>query len=138
MATFDGLDELRSTLADLKAKRDALEARRKQVDEPVTPALSEKELRAWALEQFARLDDLTKRTDVDLKDRQMIEAFVQRIEVNPEKKTGVVYLMADLENAFRVGSTRLPGGDRVVNRGKGLARTWPSVASEILLLPRRG
>ncbi len=109
--TFDGLDELRTTLVDLKAKRDVLEARLKQDEAPVTPPLSEKELRAWALEQFARLDDLVKRTDIDLKDRQMLAAFVEKIEVNPENKTGVVVLHAGLEKAYENGSTRVPRGD---------------------------
>ena len=113
--SFDGLDELRTTLAELKAKRDALEARRKPADEPTTPAISEKELRAWAIEQFARLDELATRTTVDLKDRQMVEAFVERIEINPEAKTGVVYLMADLEGALLRSSTRLPIGDFMGN-----------------------
>jgi hypothetical protein len=111
--TFDGLDELRSTLAELKSKRDAVEARRKPMGAPATPALSEKELRTWALEQFARLDELATRTTVDLKDRQMVEAFVDRIEINPEAKTGVVYLMADLEGALLRSSTREPIGETV-------------------------
>lgn len=111
VATFDGLDELRTTLAELKAKRDALEARRKPAEQPAVPALSEKELRTWAIEQFARLDDLATRTTIDLKDRQMVEAFVDRIEINPEAKTGVVYLMADLEGALLRSSTRGPIGD---------------------------
>jgi len=109
--TFDGLDELRTTLADLKAKRDVLEARLKPADEPATPAITESDLRAWATEQFTRLDDLATRTDIDLADRQMLAAFVEKIEVNPDDKTGTVFLHAGLERAFADGSTRLPGGD---------------------------
>jgi hypothetical protein len=45
--TFDGLDELRTMLADLKAKRDALAARLKPADEPAPLAISEAELLAW-------------------------------------------------------------------------------------------
>jgi hypothetical protein len=41
----------------------------------------------------------------------MVEAFVDRIEINPEAKTGVVYLMADLEGALLRSSTRGPIGD---------------------------
>ncbi len=113
--TFDGIDELRSTLADLKAKRDALVARSKPAEQPATPALSEKELRAWALAQFARLDALATQSTIDLKDRQMIEAFVERIEIDPDTKTGVVYVMADLEGALKRGYTRGPIGDLIVH-----------------------
>ena len=109
--TFDGLDELRTTLAELKAKRDALQAAITPAEPPATPALSEKELRTWALEQFARLDELATRNTIDLKDRQMVEAFVERIEINPETKTGVIYLLADLEGALLRSSTRGPIGD---------------------------
>src|SRR5690606_11030066 len=62
-------------------------------------------------EQFARLDDLATRTTVDLKDRQLVEAFIERIEINPETKTGVIYLLADLEGALLRSSTREPIGD---------------------------
>ena len=113
--TFDGIDELRSTLADLKAKRDAIIARGKPAEQPATPALSEKELRAWALAQFARLDALATQSTIDLKDRQMIEAFVERIEIDPDTKTGVVYVMADLEGALKRGYTRGPIGDYMGN-----------------------
>jgi hypothetical protein len=41
----------------------------------------------------------------------MVEAFVERIEINPETKTGVIYLLADLEGALLRSSTRLPIGD---------------------------
>ncbi|GIX05017.1 MAG: hypothetical protein KatS3mg114_0886 [Planctomycetaceae bacterium] len=109
--TFDGLDELRTTLADLKARRDALATRLKPVDQPATPAITEDELRRWALAQFARLDDLAAKPAVDLQDRQLVEAFVQRIEINPEAKTGEIILIADLADAFREGSTREPIGD---------------------------
>ena len=60
--TFDGMDELQSTLADLKAKRDALTARLKPLTEPARPGPTEDELRAWALKQFAGLHELTTRT----------------------------------------------------------------------------
>ena len=109
--TFDGIDELRTTLADLKSKRDAVAARVKPAKQSAEPRFTEKELRAWALDQFARLDDLATRTDNDLKDRQMIEAFVERIEIDPDTKTGVVYVAADLEGALKRGITRGPIGD---------------------------
>jgi hypothetical protein len=108
--TFEGLDELRATLAELKAKRDAIEAR-KRVFEPTAPAMSADQLRAWALEQFARIDDLMTRTTVDLQDRQLVEAFVRRIEIEPETKTGTIVLVPDLKDALDHISTRRPIGD---------------------------
>lgn len=118
--TFDGLDKLRTTLADLKSRRDAFATRLKPVDQPITPAITEDELRRWALAQFARLDDLATRTMVDLQDRQIVEAFVQRIEINPEAKTGEIILIANLADAFRQGSTREPIGDEPGARASGL------------------
>lgn len=109
--TFDGMDELQSTLADLKAKRDALTARLKPQDGPAKPEATEDELRTWALKQFAGIHELTTRTEITLQDCQLVEAFVERIEINPEDKTGVVVLAGGLENAYREGSARLPIGD---------------------------
>ncbi|MCL6502298.1 MAG: hypothetical protein K6T86_06395 [Pirellulales bacterium] len=45
-------------------------------------------------------------------DRQLVETFVDRIEINPDTKTGVVHLMADLEAALLRSSTRVPGGEK--------------------------
>jgi hypothetical protein len=115
--TFDGLDELRTTLADLKAKRDALAARVKPADEPATPAITEAKLRPWVMERFARLDHLATRAVPDLQDRQFVETFVDRIEINPDAKTGVVYLMAGLESALLRSSTRMPIGELRIRKG---------------------
>jgi hypothetical protein len=62
-------------------------------------------------ERFTRLDDLATLAAADLHDRQLVETFVDRIEVNPDAKTGVVYLTADRECALLRSSTLLPGGD---------------------------
>jgi len=109
--TFEGFDDLHKVLADLKAKRDALLKRMPSTQQPEKPALSERQLRSWVREQFDRLDELAQRATVDLKDRQLVEAFVQRIEVFPETKTGIVVLHADLESAMHSCSTRVVGGD---------------------------
>jgi len=108
--SFDGLDELRSTLADLKTKRDVLSATMQASERPAEPAVTEADLRRWAISQFARLEDLATRTTIDIHDRQLIEAFVQRIEINPDAKTGVVILHTDVADAFKANSTRQPIG----------------------------
>ncbi len=109
--TFDGIDELRGTLADLKTRRDAIEARSRQTAAPARPSLSADELRAWAMERFARLDELAAGKDVTLPDRQLVEAFVERIEVDPESKTGVVVVAPDLKDALDRSITRQPMGE---------------------------
>ena len=109
--SFEGLDELRTTLADLKSKRDALESRRKRNAPRARPAFTETQLRAWANDQFATLDQMAPRANVGLKDRQLVEAFVERIEIDPDTKTGVVVIAADLETAMQAGFTREPIGD---------------------------
>lgn len=68
--TFDGLDELRTTLADLKAKRDALAPRLKPAEQPAALAITGDDLRGWALAQFSRLHDLPTKATVELQDRQ--------------------------------------------------------------------
>ena len=94
-----------------RAKRDALTARLKPQAGPAKPEPTEDELRTWALKQFAGLHELTTRTEITLPDRQLVEAYVERIEIDPDPKTGVVILAGGLENAYREGSTRLPIGD---------------------------
>jgi hypothetical protein len=116
--SFEGLDELRTTLADLKSKRDALESRRKRNAPRATPAFTETQLRAWANDQFATLDQMAPRANVDLKDRQLVEAFVERIEIDPDMKTGVVVIRADLETAMQAGFTREPIGEFRVKNGE--------------------
>jgi len=101
---------------------------------PSVARLSEKELRTWALEQLAHLDDLATRTTVDLKDRQLVEAFVERIEINPEAKTGVVYVAADLEGALLRSSTRLPIGDFMGNH-EWCFYGWREGAAHVFLGP---
>ena len=51
------------------------------------------------------------RTTVDLQDRQLVEAFVRRIEIEPETKTGTIVLVPDLKDALDYISTRRPIGD---------------------------
>ncbi|TWU14740.1 Recombinase [Symmachiella macrocystis] len=107
---FDGLDEIQQTLADLKAKRDKLQARMKP-DQPPEPRPAEKELREWAERQFRDIDRLTAERTSELADRQLVESYVDRIEINPHDKTGVVVLRADLKHVHALGSTHVPNGE---------------------------
>lgn len=107
--TFEGLDEIRTVLVDLKQKRDSLRRQLENSEPKAKPALTAKEIRAWAEERFARLEELATRSEVDLADRQFFESFIHRIEINPDENTGVIVLHADLEAALI--STRVVGGD---------------------------
>jgi site-specific DNA recombinase len=107
--TFEGLDDLPAVLTDLKRKRDALQGKLDSTESAAPPTLTPQQLRDWANEQFDKLERMADKEEVDLADRQLVEAFVQRIEIDPDARTGVVVLHADLHSVL--ASTRLPGGD---------------------------
>jgi hypothetical protein len=108
---FDGLDELKATLAELKAKRDALESKAAKTKTIATKVPSADELRRWATERFGRIDEFVCKPNPTLQDRQLIESFVDRIEIDPETKHATIYLYADLESAYQHAFTREPIGD---------------------------
>ena len=68
---------------------------------------------AWG-SSVAKGCDGTFSTNPSLQDRQLVEAFVDRIEIEPDAKQATVYLFADLETAYRNGFTRCPRGDLLV------------------------
>jgi hypothetical protein len=107
--TFEGIDDLPAVLADLKRKRDALQGKLNSTEATAPPPLTPEQLRDWANEQFDKLERMADKEEVDLADRQLVEAFVQRIEINPDARTGVVVLHADLHSVL--ASTRVLGGD---------------------------
>jgi DNA invertase Pin-like site-specific DNA recombinase len=109
--SFDGIDDLNKVLIDLKAKRDALVAKLATKQPKADGLLTERELRAWAKEQLQRLEEVAQKTTVELPDRQLVESYVDRIEVFPETKTGVIVMHADLRSFFESSSTRVVGGD---------------------------
>ena len=92
---FDGLDELRTTLADLKAKRDAARKRIAEAAAPTGTPVNEKALRTWAAARFRQLADACARRSSALDTRQLVHAYVERIEIDPHAKRGVLYLPAD-------------------------------------------
>jgi hypothetical protein len=74
-------------------------------------------VKAVAEEQLPDPEDVERilaESNKTLEDRQLVEAYVERIEFYPETKTGVVVLAGGLENAYREGSTQLPKGERGV------------------------
>ncbi len=107
--TFDGLEDIHALLTDLKRKRDSLVSKQRAAELAEQPAFTQQQLREWVTEQFNKLDRLANKEQVDLADRQLVEAFVQRIEIEPDSQTGVVILHPDLESVL--ASTRVLGGE---------------------------
>lgn len=114
--TFDGFDDLHSVLTDLKRQRERI-VKRTRAETTVTIPYTHSQLREWATARLQHLSDLADRTEVDLTDRQLVEQFVRRIEIEPETQTGTVYIYADLAEAL--ASTRVQGGDHHQTAGSG-------------------
>lgn len=106
---FDGIDDISVVLTDLKRKRDTLLGKQQKQTASETGAITQQQLRDWATEQFKRLDEIATRTEAKLADRQLVELFVQRVEVDPDAKTATFYLYQDLRDVL--ASTRVVGGD---------------------------
>ncbi|MBU6236384.1 MAG: recombinase family protein [Planctomycetes bacterium] len=132
--TFDGLDELKTTLADLKAKRDALESQASAVAKKAIAIPSADELRRWAIERFGRIDEYVCKANPTLQDRQLVEAFVDRIEIEPDAKQATVYLFADLETAYKNGFTRDPRGDELATHWQPRRETGQFLFGSLLSL----
>lgn len=64
------------------------------------------------------------RANVGLRDRQLVGAFAERIAIDPDTKTGVVVIAADLETAMPAGFTREPTGDRMSRRVTRAGFAW--------------
>jgi hypothetical protein len=104
---FEGLDELKGALADLRAKREALQARLAKAATAVAPSPTESELRAWAADRFRQLDNVLAGRASTLEARRLVHAYVDRIEVDPDLRRGILYLPADAHGLFvRETSTR--------------------------------
>lgn len=96
---FDGLDELKTTLADLNRRRDALQAKLDHQPTEVM-AYTEADLRAWASDRFGQFEHITTAGGASLATRQLVHAYVDRIEVEPYQRRGVLYLPGDALGCF--------------------------------------
>jgi DNA invertase Pin-like site-specific DNA recombinase len=95
---FEGLEELKTTLATLKARRDGLlkvlEGSRK-----ANLIVDESELREWAGKQLGQLDRLLTREASIIEARSLVHNAVDRIDIYPDNKCGDLFIVSDL-NAF--------------------------------------
>lgn len=107
---FDGLDELKTILAELKTRRDTLQAR--IGSPPVALPFDASQLRQWATDRLGRIDQLIDARTATVEARELVHACVDHIDIFPQDGRGVLYLPADAEACFmREISTRLTLGD---------------------------
>jgi hypothetical protein len=89
------LDELKATLVDLKRQREALEARKAHPSGEKGQCLDEASLRKWAREKLERLGEALGGKLPPLETRQLVHAYVDRLEVDPHKYTGTLFMVPD-------------------------------------------
>ncbi|KPJ77404.1 MAG: hypothetical protein AMS14_00590 [Planctomycetes bacterium DG_20] len=92
---LEDMDELKTALVDLKRQRETLEARKADSSNEKGRRLNEASLRKWAREKLERLGEAADGKVPPLETRRLVHAYVDRIEVDPHKCTGVMYIPAD-------------------------------------------
>lgn len=89
--SFEGLEELKVSLAILTAKRDglqkALEGSRK-----ANVHWTESDLRPWADARLERIDKLLNHQATSTEARELVHSVVDRIEIDPVAKIGTLYI----------------------------------------------
>ncbi|MCC6285240.1 MAG: hypothetical protein IT439_08075, partial [Phycisphaerales bacterium] len=95
--------ELRAALVDLKRRRETLEA--DVANQPSSPkSIDPNRLRAWARERIADLARALKPGTPMIEARPAVHAFVPKIEIDPDRKVGTLFLPRDtcsaLQSAF--------------------------------------
>ncbi|GEM_PF-4964651 len=88
------LEELKATLVELKRRREVLEARKTQVAANGEP-LDERALRQWATDKFRRMADAAEGSLPLPETKQLLQTFIDRIEIDPERRFGCMYVPAD-------------------------------------------
>jgi len=92
---FGDMEELKQTLAELKGRRDGLEAHRQEAGRAREETWNEENLRRWARERFEKLGRAADGKETPQATREVVQAYVDRIEIDPKAKRGVLYLPAD-------------------------------------------
>ncbi|MFO0082716.1 MAG: zinc ribbon domain-containing protein [Phycisphaerales bacterium] len=97
--------ELRTALVDLKRRRETLEA--DVATKPASPNSIDPDcLRAWAREQVAGLSQALKPGTPMMEARAAVHAFIPKIEIDPNRKVGTLYLPRDTCSALQAAFVR--------------------------------
>jgi len=109
-ADLGDIGEVKATLLDLKQKRQALEAKKAETGTAESQQVDEASLRKWAGEKLSLLGAAADGKLPSLEARRVVHAYVDRIEIDPYKRQGTMYLPADA-TAFLVSEhvSRVPG-----------------------------
>jgi hypothetical protein len=95
----------------LMGKRDALQSRLDKAKPAAGPS-KESDLRAWAVERTGELGRLLDGRATIIEARRLVHACVDRIEIEPTARRGVIYMPSDAYGCFtRDTSTRGNLGD---------------------------
>lgn len=100
------VEELRRALVDLKKRREALLTAEPAATAADTKTVDTDALRAWARERVAGLADALKPGSSTLEMRKVVHEFVDRIEIDPERRVGTLYLPGDMFAALQRSSLR--------------------------------
>jgi hypothetical protein len=105
-------------LADLKRRRDALRAEAAPEMPKAAAPLDEASLRRWARERFNAIDRAVEHGPADPTGslRRLVKAYIDRIEIDPTSKSGVLYLPPDAMSCM-VREAAINGGAHGDPRG---------------------
>lgn len=99
--SFEGLDEIKTTLADLKRRRDALRTEATRIAEAKHVMIDEGDLRRWAKERFESFARAAQSGVATAALAGVVRAYVDRIEIDPKSRRGVLWLPADAMACLR-------------------------------------
>jgi len=89
---LSGLQELRDRLVQLKKQREELTTIATKVTEARNESFNAADVRQWAIERLLQLDKLVNGKLAGHELRQVVHAYVDRIEIDPHKRIGTLYL----------------------------------------------
>jgi len=97
---FEGLEELKMTLAELKRRRDQLQDKLGTAKPAAIVSLRPSQLRDWAFDKLSAIDQLIAAPTASVEARSLVHAYVHRIEIDPYAKQGVLYLPKEVYGFF--------------------------------------
>lgn len=105
------IKELRDELVSLKRRRAFLEAEVAKATHNKETPLSVAEMEKWAEEKLNEIANAIKNSGTMHELRQVVHAIVDRIEIDPHAKKGIMYLPADAQTlleAAAISRVRVP------------------------------